>query len=77
MTNPDTTWNAITALAERDARIAQLEAENARLREALVEAAIPLQAMRIAGTTEDFSPELREGVETAVQLISQALGKQP
>lgn len=33
MTNPDTTWNAIAALTERDARIAQLEAENAMLRE--------------------------------------------
>ena len=66
--NPPLTNAALAARAEA------AEAENARLREALVEAAIPLQAMRLAGTVESFSPEMREGVENAVQRINQALG---
>ena len=62
------------AMEGLSARAEAAEAENARLREALVEAAIPLQAMRLAGTVESFSPEMREGVENAVQRINQALG---
>ena len=62
------------AMEGLSARAEAVKAENARLREALVEAAIPLQAMRLAGTVESFSPEMREGVENAVQRINQALG---
>lgn len=54
-------------------RLAKAEDELAGWKRVAVEAAIPLEAMRMAGTTNNFCPDLREGVDTAIGIIRRAV----
>jgi hypothetical protein len=51
-----------------------LLAERDRLRIALVETAIPLEAILLAGTEKSHSPELQDGIKHAVDIIRREIG---
>jgi len=82
-----TAASAQARIAELEAEIAEMVAERSRrsvawqrsearadrLAKVVVEAAIPLEAMRASGRIDDFSDEMRQGVLDALSSIRAAL----
>jgi len=56
---------------------AQQRDEIARLREALVTAAIPLEAMRLSGSDRMHCPEVEAGIAAGIEAARQALEPRP
>lgn len=54
-------------------RLRVLEAENKRLREAMVTAVIPLEALRISGANKLHCQEVQDGIEAGVMAVREAL----
>lgn len=63
-------------IAKLDATVATLRADNERLRAALVKAAVPLEALKMAVKWE-LSQEMKRGVSEAVAAIRTALAAAP
>ena len=57
--------------------IAGKDAEIERLRVALVNAAIPLEAIAMTTTLATLSPEMQDGIHMAITAIRDALGISP
>ena len=70
--------NAAIAIAReanaKAARAADLEDEIERLRVALVNAAIPLEAIAMTDTLRTLSPQMQDGIHMAITAIRDALG---
>ena len=68
-------WRVGGAYLHRTAAdaLAQQRAEIARLREALVTAAIPLEAMRLSGADKMHGPKLEAGISEGITAARQAL----